>query len=93
MGQAIGGSLAMAIGIAISPIPIIAIVLMLTTPRARANGPAFVAGWLIGLGMVGAIVLLIAGPASASQSGAPAAWVSWTKIVHPVPGDRGQADR
>lgn len=81
MGQAIGGSLAMAIGIAISPIPIIAIVLMLTTPRARTNGPAFVLGWLIGLGAVGAIVLLIAGPANASQSGAPAAWVNWTKIV------------
>ncbi len=29
MGQAIGGSLALAIGIAISPVPIIAVVLML----------------------------------------------------------------
>ena len=59
MGQAIGGSLATALGIAISPIPIIAVVLMLTTPRARANGPAFLAGWLIGLGAVGAVVLVI----------------------------------
>ncbi|HUK72944.1 MAG TPA: GAP family protein [Streptosporangiaceae bacterium] len=49
MGQAIGGSLPLAIGIALSPIPIIAVVLMLTTPRARANGPAFVLGWLLGL--------------------------------------------
>lgn len=81
MGQAIGGSLAMALGIAISPIPIIAVVLMLTTPRARADGPAFLAGWLMGLGAVGAIVLVIAGPADASQSGAPATWVSWLKIV------------
>jgi Sap, sulfolipid-1-addressing protein len=55
MGQAIGGSLALAVGIAISPIPIIAVVLMLTTPRARANGPAFLAGWLLGLGIVGAM--------------------------------------
>jgi Sap, sulfolipid-1-addressing protein len=81
MGQAIGGSLALAVGIAISPIPIIAVVLMLTTPRAKANGPAFLAGWLLGLGIVGAIVLAIAGPAGASQSGAPATWVSWLKIV------------
>jgi Sap, sulfolipid-1-addressing protein len=81
MGQAIGGSLALAVGIAISPIPIIAVVLMLTTPRAKANGPAFLAGWLLGLGIVGAIVLAIAGPAGASQSGAPATWVSWVKIV------------
>ncbi len=81
MGQAIGGSLPLAIGIALSPIPIIAVVLMLTTPRARANGPAFVLGWLLGLGVVGAIVLAIAGPADASSSGAPATWVSWLKIV------------
>jgi hypothetical protein len=81
MGQAIGGSLPMAIGIALSPIPIIAVVLMLTTPRARANGPAFVLGWLLGLGVVGAIVLLIAGPSGASESGGPATWVAWLEIV------------
>ena len=81
MGQAIGGSLPLAIGIAISPIPIIAVVLMLTTPTARTNGPAFLLGWLLGLGVVGAIVLALAGPAGASQSGAPATWVSWVKIA------------
>ena len=81
MGQAIGGSLPLAIGIAISPVPIIAVVLMLTTPRARVNGPAFVLGWLLGLGVIGAIVLAIADPAKASNSGAPATWVSWLKIV------------
>ena len=81
MGQAIGGSLALAVGIALSPIPIIAVVLMLTTPRARANGPAFVLGWLLGLGVIGAIVLAVAGPANASSSGAPATWVSWLKII------------
>ena len=80
MGEAIGGSLPLAIGVALSPIPIIAVVLMLTTPRARVNGPAFVVGWLAGLGVVGAIMLAIAGPADASSSGAPATWVSWVKI-------------
>jgi hypothetical protein len=81
MGQAIGGSLPLAIGIALSPIPIIAVVLMLTTPRAKGNSLAFLLGWLLGLGIVGAIVLALAGPAGASQSGAPATWVSWVKIV------------
>lgn len=81
MGQAIGGSLPLAIGIAISPVPIIAVVLMLTTSRARVNGPAFILGWLLGLGVIGAIVLAIADPAKASNSGAPATWVSWLKIV------------
>ncbi len=77
MGQAIGGSLPLAIGVALSPIPIIAVMLMLTTQTARTSGPAFVLGWLAGLGVVGAI----AGPAGASSSGAPATWVSGLKIV------------
>jgi hypothetical protein len=81
MGQAIGGSLPLAIGIALSPIPIIAVVLILTSGRAKVNSLAFVAGWLLGLGVIGAIVLSLAEPAGATQSGAPAAWVSWVKIV------------
>ena len=81
MGGAIGGSLPLAIGVALSPLPIIAVVLMLTTPRARVNGPAFVLGWLAGLAVVGAIVLAVAGPADASSSGSPATWVSWLKIA------------
>lgn len=81
MGQAIGVSLPLAVGIALSPIPIIAVVLMLTSDRARINGPAFVLGWVIGLGIVGAVVLALAGTGGASKSGSPATWVSWLKIV------------
>jgi Sap, sulfolipid-1-addressing protein len=81
MGQAIGGALPLAIGVALSPVPIIAVVLMLTTRRARVNGPLFVLGWLAGLAVVGAIVLCVAGPAGASASGSPAAWVSWVKVA------------
>ena len=81
MGKAIGGSLPLAVGIALSPIPIIAVVLMLTSRKAKVNGPAFVLGWLIGLGIVGAIVLALAGAGGASKSGSPATWVSWVKIA------------
>ncbi|MGH3210018.1 MAG: GAP family protein [Trebonia sp.] len=56
-------------------------VLMLTTRRARVNGPLFVLGWLAGLAVVGAIVLSVAGPAGANSSGSPATWVSWVKVV------------
>jgi Sap, sulfolipid-1-addressing protein len=80
MGEAIGQSLPMAVGVALSPVPIIAVVLMLTTARARANGPAFVLGWLLGLGVVGAVVLALAGP-GASDEGQPATWVSWLKLL------------
>jgi threonine/homoserine/homoserine lactone efflux protein len=80
MGEAIGGSLPLAFGVAISPVPIIAVVLMLTSKRGRVNGPVFVLGWLSGLAVVGAIVLCIAGP-SANSSGSPATWVGWVKIA------------
>jgi hypothetical protein len=81
VGAAIGGTLPLALGVALSPIPIIAVVLMLTTQRARVNGTVFITGWLAGLAVAGAIALSIAGPADASSSGAPATWVSWLKVV------------
>jgi len=81
MGQAIGQSLSFAVGVAISPIPIIGVVLMLATPRARANGPAFLVGWVVGLAVLGTAVLLISSGASASSSGQPATWVGILKLV------------
>lgn len=81
MGEAIGQILSLAVGVALSPIPIIAVVLMLATPQGRVNGPAFVVGWMLGLGVVGTVVLLLSSGASASDEGAPATWVSVLKLV------------
>lgn len=81
MGDAIGQVLPFAVVVALSPIPIIGVVLMLGTPRARSNGPAFILGWLLGLTVVGAIVLAVASGADASESGQPASWVGVLKLV------------
>jgi threonine/homoserine/homoserine lactone efflux protein len=81
VGEAIGQVLPLAIGVALSPVPIIAVILMLVTPRARGNGPAFIVGWLVGLAIVGAVVLLVAGPADASEDGQPATWVDVLELV------------
>jgi hypothetical protein len=81
MGAAIGEILPTAIGVAISPIPIIAVVLLLSTPAGKANALTFLLGWLVGLGLVGVIVLLVADPAGASQDGGPAIWVGWLFAV------------
>jgi hypothetical protein len=81
MGDAIGQVLSLAVGVAISPVPIIAVVLMLGTPRARVNGPAFLAGWVFGLALVGAIVLLLASGAGAEDGGEPATWASVLELV------------
>jgi threonine/homoserine/homoserine lactone efflux protein len=81
LGQAIGQVLSLGVGVALSPIPIVGVVLMLATPRARSNGIAFIVGWILGLAVVGAVVLLVSGGADASESGAPADWVTWLKII------------
>ncbi|KRC51682.1 hypothetical protein ASE16_00900 [Leifsonia sp. Root227] len=49
MTQVIGAILPMAIGIAISPIPIIAAILMLLSPRAKSTGVGFLLGWIVGI--------------------------------------------
>jgi Sap, sulfolipid-1-addressing protein len=71
----------MAIGIAITPLAISAALLMLTTPKARSNGPAFLVGWLCGLAVVGGFVLVVMRSTSASRSSTPSTWISWLKIV------------
>lgn len=81
MGDAIGQILSLAVFVAISPVPIIGVVVMLATPRARSNGPAFILGWVVGLSVVGAVVLLISGGAGASDDGAPADWVNVLKLA------------
>jgi hypothetical protein len=81
MGNAIGQVLPLAVGVALSPLPIIAITLMLMSQQGRLNGPAFVIGWLVGLAVIGVVVLAVAGPADASSNGEPATWVSILKLV------------
>lgn len=76
----IGSLLPTAVAVALSPIPVIAVVVMLGTPLARRNGPAFAAGWLAGLTAVMAIVLVVARGSSDPDS-ATADGVEWGKVV------------
>jgi threonine/homoserine/homoserine lactone efflux protein len=79
--NAVGQILPAAVGVALSPIPIIAVVLMLVTPRGRVNGPMFVVGWLVGLATLGAIVLALAGPAESGSDSSPSTGASVLEIV------------
>lgn len=76
----VGDLLPAAVGIALSPVPIAAVILMLFSPRARVNGPAFVAGWIAGLAVVGGAILLLGGD-SAGSTGDPSAASLWVKAV------------
>ncbi len=51
MRDVIGEILPVAVGIAISPIPIIAAILMLLSPRAKTTGIGFLIGWLFGIAL------------------------------------------
>ncbi len=73
MGEAIGDMLPAAVGVAISPIPIIAVVLMLVSPRGKVNGLAYLLGQITGVAAAGTIVLLIAGSVGASDEASPPA--------------------
>jgi len=81
MGQAIGSLLPFAVGVTISPMPIVAMVLMLITPKAKVNGFSFLAGWIIGVAAAGAVVLAIVGTAGATDDDEPANWTYWLKLV------------
>jgi hypothetical protein len=80
IGQAIGDLLPSAIGVALSPVPIVAVILMLGTPKATSNGPAFALGWVLGLVVVSVIVLLLAGDADDAESGSSTA-VNVIKLI------------
>ncbi|MFH9391983.1 GAP family protein [Streptomyces sp. NPDC017556] len=77
MGTTLGQVLAPAVGIAISPVPIIAVVLMPTTPRARVNGIAFTLAWVVTLAVLSTVVVLL----GSGAGGHVASWVSWVKAA------------
>jgi threonine/homoserine/homoserine lactone efflux protein len=81
MGSAIGDTLPMAVGVAVSPVPVIALILMLFSKRARTNGPVFAAGWVVGIAAVGAVVLAIAGAGDVSAGGGPSTAASIVQLV------------
>ncbi len=80
LSQAIGNLLPAAMGVALSPIPIVAVILMLGTPRARSNGPAFALGWVLGLTVVSVVVIVVAGGADDPNSTASDS-VNWLQVA------------
>lgn len=80
MEEAIGQSLPIAVGVLVSPLPIVALVLMLVSRRAGSNGIAFVLGWLVGIFVLGTLVALLAGGAGSGDADPPL-WAALLKIV------------
>lgn len=60
MGPVIGDILPLALGVAISPIPIIAAILMLLSPKAKGTSVGFLIGWLLGIVVAVVVFTLLA---------------------------------
>ena len=80
MLDAIGDFLPAAVGVALSPFPIIAIVLVLNSSRASANGIAFAFGWVAGLSAATAIVVLLT-DGTDDPTSETSTVVAWTKVA------------
>jgi threonine/homoserine/homoserine lactone efflux protein len=79
LGDVVGQYLGYAIGIAVSPVPIAALLLMLVTRKARTHAPLFLLGWILGIGIVGTVVLLI--PGLEASQGEPSTATGIVKAV------------
>ena len=81
MGTVIGDLLPLAVGVAVSPIPIIAVILMMLAPRAGAASVGFALGWVAGIVVVVTITLLFASGADLSDDDGPSTTASWIKLI------------
>ncbi|MGH3117507.1 MAG: GAP family protein [Nocardioidaceae bacterium] len=62
MAEVIGDLLPLAVGVALSPIPIIVTILLLLTPRARTVSIGFLIGWVAGMAAMTTLVTFVAEP-------------------------------
>jgi hypothetical protein len=81
MGKAVGDTLPLALGVAISPVPVIAVILMLLSPRATGSGLGFLVGWVVGVVLVVTVVALLVGPAGSADPSGPSTTVSVVKAL------------
>jgi len=79
MGDAIGDTLGYAVGIAVSPIPIAAVILMLFSGRARINSVSFMVAWVAGIALVTTVVVLI--PGLEADNSEASNTTGWIKLV------------
>lgn len=80
MGGVIGQTLPLAVGIALSPMPIIAVILVLLSARARSNGLGFLFGWIGGVIIIVTVMTLASGLLHGGERTTPT-WADWVKIV------------
>lgn len=81
MGEVIGDVLPLALGVAISPVPIIAVILMLLAPRAGSTSMGYMIGWIAGIVVAVVVFLLLAGLLDDGSDDGQSTAVSWVRLV------------
>jgi hypothetical protein len=71
MIDVIGDILPQAVAMAVSIAPILAVVLILGTPKAGSNGPIFLLGWFIGTLALGIVIVLLGSGQDYSEDSGP----------------------
>ena len=84
MGAVIGELLPLGVSVAISPIPIVAVILMLLSGQAARTSTGFLAGWVVGIVVVTVVVLVLVGQAASTSAGQPSTASSVLKLVFGV---------
>jgi len=72
-------ALPLAVAIAASPFAIIPALLLLSSPHARTSGPAYLAGWTLGLLLITSLTAALSG--LWDGPGEPRAWTAWVRIA------------
>lgn len=67
MGQAFSAMLSPAVGVLISPFPIVGLILILLSDKARLNSVCYMVGWVVGNAAVFTIAMLFMGAGVGSQ--------------------------
>ena len=80
MERVVGALLPLAVVVAISPVPIVAVILMLLTPKAGGTSVGFLAGWVAGIAGVTSMVLLLASEPD-PRSGRSSVAASWVELA------------
>lgn len=81
MTSVIGEILPLAIGVAVSPIPIISAILMLFSPKAKSTSVAFLLGWIAGIVVAIVAFTLMSSVLPQEEAGGPSALAGLIKIV------------
>lgn len=81
MGTVIGDLLPLAVGVAVSPIPIVAAILMILSKNASAAAGGFALGWTLGIVVATEVFIVLASLFGLDTDNGPGTAAAWTKIV------------